>query len=123
MPEVTFLCAIEGCDKPEKTKRLCSIHYWQHRRDELAKAACTVEGCGRPLFCKGLCRGHYARRQRGATEEQLRTKLAQQGVGRVRYTVTLTKEAAAALNAQVSASGLTANVLLERAALAWLGIP
>jgi len=122
MPDVTFPCCIEGCGKPEKTKRLCAVHYWQHRRDVLAKTPCSVAGCGKPLFCKELCRGHYARRQRGASDEQVRTKLQQHTSGRVRYSVTLTEQAAVALNEQVKASGLTANVLLERAALAWLGI-
>ncbi|MFD4258233.1 HNH endonuclease signature motif containing protein [Streptomyces sp. NPDC058534] len=69
----TEKCSIEGCDKPEQARRMCSMHYYRWRRTgdpgsaERLRApngsnqACTVDGCTRRAHAKGLCPTHWNR--------------------------------------------------------------
>ena len=64
-------CIIEGCDKPMRARRWCSMHYsrWRNYGDpehatrphRLEGAICDIEGCGVVAISKGLCKRHYSR--------------------------------------------------------------
>jgi hypothetical protein len=65
-------CAIEGCDKPSKCKRMCSAHYTRYVRNGdpgtaavlvkgLPKQPCSIATCNRMSYVKGLCEMHYRR--------------------------------------------------------------
>jgi hypothetical protein len=66
-------CSVDGCDRPHKSKGLCSPH-----SQRLAKTGdlqsdlpigtrkrvlgeCAIDGCDRPLLCRGWCAAHYQR--------------------------------------------------------------
>lgn len=72
-------CTIDGCDKPMRARRWCSMHYsrWrtygdpEHvtRPNRLNGAICELDGCDTPAISKGLCKLHYIRQWRTGTTE------------------------------------------------------
>lgn len=70
-------CSVESCDRPSKSKGLCSGHYERLRLTGSLRpgeplgwkpekpTACTVEGCTRDVRSKGslLCDAHYMRQR------------------------------------------------------------
>lgn len=67
-------CAVEGCDKPSRTRGWCVTHYkrWaktgdtgpayiRPKVDRRSPRQCSVEGCDRPHNSLGLCASHYQR--------------------------------------------------------------
>jgi hypothetical protein len=77
-------CSIEGCERPAKTKGMCTMHYNRARLgiinmspepirkrppwkpDDIRYGSanrnktCSVPGCPDHVYAKGLCRRHYA---------------------------------------------------------------
>lgn len=64
----TVTCEVDGCGKPHKARRLCSVHYGREYQRRRARIPCTVDGCEKMQKSRGLCSAHYARdlRQRKA---------------------------------------------------------
>lgn len=58
---VNATCSSDGCDKPVKSRFLCSSHYHLYRTSQ---GQCSIPDCGKPLFCRGWCTAHYSRWQR-----------------------------------------------------------
>src|SRR5690606_37607394 len=65
-------CLVEGCEKPQRSRRLCRAHYMEHwKNGTLAQFAvkdfvthpCIVDGCARPArrLHSGPCNMHYTR--------------------------------------------------------------
>jgi hypothetical protein len=90
------VCEFEGCEKPKRTKGLCSGHYGQKRRGgplkplrvPVAGQPCPFDGCGLPIRQHGLCTGHsqqfkkgkeltplIIRRKIGEAEEEIRKNI------------------------------------------------
>ncbi|CAM4455139.1 hypothetical protein [Paenibacillus tarimensis] len=69
-------CAVDGCDKHVKAKRLCAMHHQRLRRHgdpmfskyRMVKKACQKNGCEEPVLAKGLCRKHYYFQRRTGQE-------------------------------------------------------
>lgn len=65
-------CSVEGCDKREKGRGLCSGHLNRLRRygsptgrpEPRPALTCSVEGCTREHAARGLCGTHYRRWQK-----------------------------------------------------------
>lgn len=83
-------CSVEGCDRPDRYKGLCSMHYkrqWRHGDPTIAlitnkyKATdvCLTEGCTNKPRSKGLCNGCRIRLFRKGTTER---SIAKKGTGR-----------------------------------------
>lgn len=71
-------CSINGCDKPAKTRGLCSGHYhrlkrygdpvyrpYEHRKIK----KCKIDGCERKSIALGLCSMHYQSKRRSKTRK------------------------------------------------------
>lgn len=66
-----MLCSTPGCQRPALARTLCSLHYQQARRGEIAMPpgvrlpngglTCKVTGCGLVAHCRGWCPKHYRR--------------------------------------------------------------
>jgi hypothetical protein len=54
------ICSIEGCDRPENARGLCSTHYGKSEH----RPKCSVEGCDDRQSAKGYCPKHYQRWRR-----------------------------------------------------------
>lgn len=62
-------CAVNGCDRPSRTRGWCNAHYlkWyrtgdpEYQRPARVKPACSVDGCLRPAHSRGWCKTHYLR--------------------------------------------------------------
>lgn len=68
-------CAIDGCQRPARSRGWCSKHYnrWLTNGDPLKalsrsdynqRGTCTLDGCDRPHEAKGWCSFHYNRWRR-----------------------------------------------------------
>lgn len=72
-------CTIDGCDKPMRARRWCSMHYsrWRAYGDpehvtrphRLNGAVCDIDGCDTLALSKGLCKRHYSRMWKTGTTE------------------------------------------------------
>lgn len=69
-PDCRPRCRIDGCEKPEHSKAMCSAHATRAIRygDPLAPklrnqniGTCSVEGCEKPMRKRGWCVGHWER--------------------------------------------------------------
>ena len=71
---VLACCSVLGCDRPRKTRNLCSAHYqrWRSRGTVSLKGTiqgCLVRSCDGHHHAKGLCLQHYQRQHtRGTTD-------------------------------------------------------
>lgn len=84
------ICSAENCDKPARTRGLCSAHYRKFLRQcdpSLKKKGgrpkapfrpCSIEECGRKVRAKGLCGKHYGRLWRNGSTKLSR---AEEGAG------------------------------------------
>lgn len=72
------VCAVEGCERPSKTRGWCAKHYerWLRHGDPMlvierrpCSDPCSVHGCEKLVFCKGLCRFHDQRSRIGVPLE------------------------------------------------------
>jgi hypothetical protein len=74
------ICSIEGCERPQLAKGMCSTHL--HRvqrygdpnfikRPRRASGPCALEGCEAKPYAKGLCSKHYQRAVRHGDPEAL----------------------------------------------------
>lgn len=61
-------CSVEGCEKPKKTRGLCSGHYHRFNRYGDAEhkptrpvSVCSVDGCDSAVNSNGHCRKHHIR--------------------------------------------------------------
>jgi len=64
-------CAVEGCDRPRKTRGWCNTHYERWRRNGDPGSAgdarrrpvttCSIEGCEKRAKARGLCGTHWSR--------------------------------------------------------------
>ncbi len=71
MPKRT--CSVEGCDRPHKSKGLCSAHSQRLARTgglqpdlpvgtrKRVRRECMIDGCDRPVLSRGWCAAHYQR--------------------------------------------------------------
>ena len=68
-------CSIDGCGKPQKAKRMCTMHYTRQRRGQDITApqkrvpryngqTCEAPGCTEPAKANSLCGPHEARYRR-----------------------------------------------------------
>jgi len=58
------MCAIDGCERPVKSRGLCQAHYRRKLRcGEVGRdrKPCSVDGCGSSAVSKGYCSTHYQR--------------------------------------------------------------
>lgn len=69
-------CAVDGCDRPAKTRGMCTAHYQRRLYGSRQPDApiqthsptpqpCQVAGCEKTAICKGMCIMHYQRARRG----------------------------------------------------------
>lgn len=72
MPEQR-ICTIAGCDKPEKARKLCNMHYKRlvkhgdvnfqgdsHRKiGKHPTGICEIDGCSHKHLARGMCHKHY----------------------------------------------------------------
>lgn len=66
------ICIIDGCERPNKGRGLCRLHYsrwFRLGRTDLPPAR-TCNECERKHYAKGLCRMHYVRQQRRQLRER-----------------------------------------------------
>lgn len=75
MPDGT--CSVAGCERPQKCRRLCQLHYGRlHRtgnvggpgrvikgREGKSPRPCSMDGCEQSEWLRGLCRMHYDRQR------------------------------------------------------------
>jgi len=62
-------CSIEGCDRPQRGRGWCNVHYcrWYRNGDPEYQApprekdVCSVDGCSRHVSGRGWCATHYLR--------------------------------------------------------------
>jgi hypothetical protein len=71
-------CVVEDCERPQKSRHLCTMHYdrWlrtgdpldggmHHARDAtIHEDPCAVTDCQHPVLAHGLCSAHYQRQRR-----------------------------------------------------------
>ena len=74
-----MICSTGGCENHVHAGGVCSIHYMQNRRAELAtteQRVCSVKGCTDHVEAKSMCNKHYMAdyraRKRQARAEALR---------------------------------------------------
>lgn len=68
-------CAVNGCERPVRSRGLCATHYRHYRAHE-APTKCSVADCERPLIAGGLCPMHYQRfRAHGSTDKPERKRV------------------------------------------------
>lgn len=60
-PREAKKCKVDGCKRPYRAKRYCTVHYKKWRQGDLPKGRykiCTKEGCKKPRAKGSLCAEH-----------------------------------------------------------------
>jgi len=79
-------CNYDGCTNPQKSRGLCTGHYWQLiRRRSLSplrkkvKAfsndTCIIVGCDKPFYAREVCKLHYKKMNKILNKEREKAKL------------------------------------------------
>lgn len=76
-------CSVDGCERPIRTRGMCSMHYQRFTRLGSAELpvrddTCCIDGCDGRKHGRGMCQKHYLRRKHhGSTDDQLLLRRAQ----------------------------------------------
>lgn len=78
----TKKCSIENCNKPSRSRKLCSMHYARllrtgvvgepemQRRISWDGEKCSLDNCDEKVFSRGFCHAHYKRWYRHGDPEK-----------------------------------------------------
>ena len=79
---MTAACSIPECDKPQRRREWCGMHYerWRTTGDPMGllrqRRACSLADCGELAHAQSLCRLHYYRHRRTGTTDSRSTVIA-----------------------------------------------